>query len=174
MVTHKRFINNWCQPLMNKSSRKKKTLIFKIFFILFLVFFLCSDSYTVFQPLLLLNFPLMDYNFYYNQKQTHSCTHLLLTRAHMHSSFALFDMGIHGVNPWFYTVLAEDTWGERRSLFMYGHSGSPSPWDTEALDWDKTVMKAQQNTNGRFTRNDRREKQWNKRQRRWCPHFYSM
>lgn len=37
-----------------------------------------------------------------------------------------------------------------------------------------TEIKRQQNTDGRFTTNNRGEKQWNKRERRRCPHFYSM
>lgn len=116
VVTHKRFINKWCQPLMNKSSREKKNQFWK-YFILFLVFFSCSDSYTVFQPLLFINFQLMDYNSYFNLKQSDSCSHLSLTRAHKHSFVALYDMGTHGMIPWVFPVLAEDAWGERRSLF---------------------------------------------------------
>lgn len=108
VVTH--FINNWlCQPLMNKSSRgKRKHEFFKYFFILFLVFFCCSDSYTWSLPLLTLNFPMMNYN--------------TLTRAQVHKSLTLFEMEIHPL----FTVPAEDSRGDWRLLFACVHGRCPS------------------------------------------------
>lgn len=158
---------------MNKSSRGEKNINYKNIFIWFLVFFSCYDRYTV-SSSPLYSF-LIDGLYHIITKSKH--THALICPLRICTVFfflALFDMGIHGIIPRFYIVHAEDTWGERRSLFTCVHGGSPSSWDAEALDWNKTEMKARQNPDGRFTTIYRGEKQWNKSKRRRRPHFYSM